>query len=372
MPESAALMEQLVLHHTYIGGSTFDVSGKGNHGIPHAVVAGSGDTAGSFRFGDQESAITVRPSPSLRDLRSLRVRVRFRSEPWFDQRRNLVEGYLSFALVLEGGGRLTGTVVDASGAWQGVSVEGRVTAGQWYEAALEHNGLSTLALRVGGEVVAVRHDVPGPVRSVGDLGVAIGRWPDRAQYTFRGEIGELQIWRHDPVRTVQQVLDGCCGRDTALLEQALGLLAGADLRTDMRAAAREAEAAAIEFFHSVRGAGEEHAREFERLATELWDALVRRDRDRIHRVRERARAFLSENSGEAALAEWGRRSAELAERLGFGAAQRDAMLQALCLDVLRPPTTPDPRPWQEPPGGPWDEVRTPEDLTFPEQEVDQS
>jgi hypothetical protein len=70
-------MYQLVLHHTYVGGSTVDVSGRGNHGVPQDVTPGSGDAAGSYEFAQPTSGITVYASPTLQNLKALRVRMRF-------------------------------------------------------------------------------------------------------------------------------------------------------------------------------------------------------------------------------------------------------------------------------------------------------
>ncbi|MFD7406791.1 LamG-like jellyroll fold domain-containing protein [Streptomyces sp. NPDC059866] len=330
------------------------------------MAAGSGDTAGSYRFAARDSGITVPSSPSLRQLDSVRVRVRFRSDPWDKARRNLVEGHLSFALMLEGEGRLTGTVLDRTGTWSGAHVDGQITAGQWHEAALEHNGLSTLALSVDGRVVAVRHDVPGPVRPVGGFGVAIGRWPDAPEYIFRGDIGELQLWRNDPVHTVQQITDRCCGRDRTPLGKVLATLAERnEIGDSVITAARAAQAATLEFFLAVGNGREETVRELERLAGELWEAVVRRDRRKMPGALDRLRLFVAENSPPGAQDAWEQRSEEIAQSVGFGAAQRDAVLRALCLDGLRPPPDDDPRP-DALPGGPWDEVRLPEQLRVPD------
>ncbi|MFD0008719.1 LamG-like jellyroll fold domain-containing protein [Streptomyces sp. NPDC127178] len=349
-------MQQLVLHHTYLDGSTFDVSGNGNHGIPHAVVPGTGDEAGSHWFGVRDSGIMVAASPSLAQLDAIRVRVKFRVED-LSERRNLVEGHLSFALYAEGARGLTGTLLDANGVWAGVHADGLITEDQWCEAELAHDGVSTLTLGVNGQRVAVRADVQGPVRSVGGLGVAIGRWPDRPTYTFQGDIGELQIWRYDPVRTVQNVLDPCCKRSKKPLEKVIaGIGDGNADRDSLAEHAREAERATLEFLHSMDGEGRA---ELQQLGAETWALLKKRDWDALRFARKRLQAAVTKRSTPEARAAWQEHLEGIARGARFGSDEQRAVAQAFCLDALMPPVADDPRHEKPDPGGPWDIVDRP-------------
>ena len=58
-------MYQLILHHNYTFGSTFDVSTFGNHGQPHLVTADTAAFASSLHFQQSDSRVTVAPSQSL-------------------------------------------------------------------------------------------------------------------------------------------------------------------------------------------------------------------------------------------------------------------------------------------------------------------
>lgn len=277
-------MYQLVLHHTYVGGSTFDVSGMGNHGVPADVQPGTGADAGSYTFASAASGIMVAPSLSLQNLQALRVRMKIRADPWDGARRNLVEGFVSFAFTLGGDGTLTGTIVDRSGAWSGVSAAGAVTPGRWHEVEMVHDGVGTVALKVDGHVVAVRTDVPGPVRSVGPLGVAIGRWPDANRYAFKGGIGELQIWRFDPVKAVTKYLSCCCHRDTAPLEAVLAELRERGVDGAQAAElARQAQQATLDLLQAVHGPEAKGNTELERSLDLFQRALAGRDRRRLRR-----------------------------------------------------------------------------------------
>jgi hypothetical protein len=355
-------MYQLVMHHTYVGGSTFDVSGKSNHGTPVDVAPGTGAADGSYEFSAPTSGIMVAPSPSLENLGALRVRMKIRTEPWDGLRRNLIEGFVSFAFLLQADGRLSGGIVDANGAWTGATDNGAVTPGRWHEVEMIHDGVSTMGLKVDGQVVAVRTDVPGPVRSVGPLGIAIGRWPDANQYVFKGDIGELQLWRFDPVRTVTEFLDCCCGRGGAPLDDVLARLR--DRGVDWAragAAARDAQQATLELIQSIRGAGPAAAAELDRIVTASRLALLRRDRRRVAALRDAARALVDSSAGAGASNTWEQEMDRIAREIGLSRPDQDAVVRALCFDAFMPAADlPDAGPTPPAEGGPWDNVPTPE------------
>jgi Concanavalin A-like lectin/glucanases superfamily len=360
-------MYQLVLHHTYIGGSTVDVSGLSNHGIPQDVTPGTGDALGSYEFGQPGSGILVPASPSLTNLTAVRVRMKVRPEPWDGERRNLMEGFVSFAFALDGDGHLSGSIVDGSGAWTGVSAAGALSPEAWHEVELVHDGVSTLALKVDAGVVAVRRDVRGPVRSVGLLGIAIGRWPDANEYVFKGHIGELQVWRFDPFRTALQFLDCCCDRDPDLLDEVL-----ADLRdrgvdwARLRVAAAGLQQENLDLAAAVRAATTDGATVLDEVLVALRTAMLRRSRVQLAALHDRAEAVVDSSAGVQRRAEYEQRVTEIAASLGWDRRRLDRLVAALCLDVLAPPQTPDPT---APPGrapDPWDDVRTPEPFSRPD------
>ncbi|WP_405395412.1 LamG domain-containing protein [Microbispora hainanensis] len=348
-----------------MGGSTFDVSGMGNHGVPADVQPGTGADAGSYTFASAASGIMVAPSLSLQNLQALRVRMKIRADPWDGARRNLVEGFVSFAFTLGGDGTLTGTIVDRSGAWSGVSAAGAVTPGRWHEVEMVHDGVGTVALKVDGHVVAVRTDVPGPVRSVGPLGVAIGRWPDANRYAFKGGIGELQIWRFDPVKAVTKYLSCCCHRDTAPLEAVLAELRERGVDGAQAAElARQAQQATLDLLQAVHGPEAKGNTELERSLDLFQRALAGRDRRRLSPLRRRARDLLQADANAGALTGWRQRMEDIARQIGLSRREQEAMLHALCLDVVPPDDPHRPRPDPSPAveGGPWDHVPTPEPL----------
>jgi hypothetical protein len=158
-----------------------------------------------------DSRVTVAPSQSLSNPFAIAAMVRFYVEGVPASRLNLMEGFVSFALFIEPSGALTGTIVDANGAWSGASSPANlVTPGHWHEAWLSHDGISQLELKLDGVAVARVDGVYGPVRSVGDLGIAIGNWPDAGVYPFAGYIDEVKLYRYNPAKDFQSLLDPCC------------------------------------------------------------------------------------------------------------------------------------------------------------------
>jgi hypothetical protein len=204
-------MNQLVLHHHYTFGSTFDVSTFGNHGRPNLVTPGTGAFASALHFIQQDSRINVKPSQSLSNLVAISAMVRFYLEGLPAIRLNLIEGFVSFALFIEPTGAITGTIVDQDGDWSGTSSQEQlVTPGVWHEAWIIHDGVSQIQLLLDGTLVAQALNIYGPVKSVGQLGISIGNWPDAAAYPFVGYIDEVKLYRYDPKKDFQSLLNPCC------------------------------------------------------------------------------------------------------------------------------------------------------------------
>lgn len=212
-------MRKLVVHHTYETSVPFDVSRTGNHGIARAAAP---DGAGSYVFAGGSSRVMIPMSPSLRDLRSLRVCCRFLlTAGGASRRNNLVEGHMSFALYVEPDGALQATIYDRSGVWEGPRApRGSIRRDVWHTADFRHDGISHARLFVDGVLVAERFDVPGPVRTPGPYGIAVGAWPDPDdRYTLQGRIDDVMIYKHDPTDP-QPLIDDCCLDRDALDEVA--------------------------------------------------------------------------------------------------------------------------------------------------------
>jgi hypothetical protein len=360
-------MLQLVIHHTYLDGSTFDVSGKGNHGWADDVVPGVAGMAGSYEFAQPTSGILVPAAPTLENLGALRVRIKVRPVVWDGERRNLIEGHVSFVLLFDTAGRLGGGIVDGNGQWTGVADTAPTEPDRWHEVELVHDGLFNLAVKLNGRVVAAADSIRGPVRSVGPLGLAIGRWPDANQYVFKGHLGEVQVWRWDPVRTALAFLDCCCKGDRALLDEVI-----ADLRDrgvgwrHLQQLARTLQQDNLDQAAAARAAGQEQAGAVQQLYLAARTALSRRDGTRLAAVADRARLLLDDALGPGPRGDWEQRVAATAESLGWPRQRLARLARMFCLDASAPPTTPDPVRPQPGPPAPWDDVRVPEPFPPPD------
>ena len=208
------IAERLILWHTYRGGMAFDLSENRNHGHLRDVALGAGPFSSALQFSGGDSEVRVEPSPSLTNLREVRAQVHFHWDPSAPnvRRHNLIEGQLAFALFVNPDGSLQGTILNQLGSWEGaMSAPGVVPIGEWHTAEFVHDGIGHCSLYLDGHVVAEGFSSPGPVRSVGPNGVAIGHWPEQPdQYTLEGYIDLVKVWCDDPVKNGGELVDDCC------------------------------------------------------------------------------------------------------------------------------------------------------------------
>lgn len=213
------IVDRLVIHHTYDGPTAVDVSQNKHHGRLEGVQSGGGVA----HFDGGTDCVRVLRSPTLAAMRAVRTTVRFRIAPGYlgidpgysgitGRRLNLIEGYLSFALVVDADRSLHGTILDRNGQWNGAqSAPEMVSIGSWHEASWVHDGFSACRLDLDGTTVAESFNVPGPVSAPQDpYGVAIGHWPGPGdQYTYFGDIEDVKVWMDRP-DAAKDLVDGCC------------------------------------------------------------------------------------------------------------------------------------------------------------------
>ena len=356
-------MNKLVLHHTYAQGIAFDLSNNRNHGTPIKVTPGTGSLAPSFEFDDPDSRIDVAPSPSLTDLRQIRAVVHFRigTGQGPARRLNLMEGFLSFALYVEADRALTGTIVDAAGQWRGASTRPGLlkTPGRWHVAELIHDGISRATLVLDGAPVAEADGVRGPVRSVGNLGIAIGHWPDPpSTYTFHGHIGETRLYAYDPAEEARQLAERCCLDWDALGEERDRLVKDGWTRDKLMAVLDELIAFGIEAAATARDGGAANAELIDRIVQEGVAALMRGDADGLRRAYARAVANRSTLWTQGQLVDLENRGKEVIEKLPIDAKRAEALAKAACLehavigdvkDLVKREQSRDDRPRPRPP-----------------------
>jgi hypothetical protein len=188
-------MFQPVLLHHYDDLEPHDHSGNGNLGYG-ASRLGPGSAPGrrAVNFDGANDRIYVMPSPTLTAPGDIRVDVTARMEA-FEHRRTLVEGYLSFAFVVERDGALSGGVYRAS-EWPGVTTAaGLVPLNRWFTATFVGSA-SAQILYLDGEQVAESYRDLGPASGVAwPFGLSIGAWPDGDKRVFKGSIEQVTVWR---------------------------------------------------------------------------------------------------------------------------------------------------------------------------------
>lgn len=209
MPPGGEQMWRTIVNHVYLRNVAVDTSGYSNNGIPVQVAA----QYPGFLFEQQGSRINVPPASSLQNLGAIQAAVRFELSPSGSAPRfNLVEGFESFALFVNPDYSIQGTILDATSTWNGaISPAAAVSTNAMHTAILVCDGVSLVQVYLDGALVAENYSTPGSVRTVGNLGIAVGHWPNPpGQYTFQGTIYEFILQKYDPQQDIWNLLDACC------------------------------------------------------------------------------------------------------------------------------------------------------------------
>lgn len=189
-----------LLGYTFDNHAALDETGHGFHGRVELPAASRWRDAPAYGittailYDHPESKIICSTRTAFSGWRGVRVRVYFNPDA-ASGRLNLVEGDGSFALFVEPGGVLRGTINDGSPTWWGVSsVPGKVTPGRWHFAEFLYDSGQLLALSLNGQLLGVRTTAGLPILPVGAAGIYVGYWPGGdARYTFRGLMGPVWL-----------------------------------------------------------------------------------------------------------------------------------------------------------------------------------
>ncbi len=190
----------------YQTNSIIDKSDFGNHGhLMGAVTTQTGFVV--YNDLDAQIEIPVRNN-SLNRFEGLRVQALVKPNP-FIRRYNLVEGWMSFALVIQPNGQLVGTIYDGQ-QWIGPdSGTNLLTPNAWNRVAFEFDGISRATLKIEEAIVGSRDDMPLGIAQPNQV-ITLGHWPrgdDR--YTLSGALGHVRIEKRDPedyIRDAQRLI----------------------------------------------------------------------------------------------------------------------------------------------------------------------
>jgi hypothetical protein len=185
---------RLVLHHDYTTATAEDLSGHGNDG---ALVGGEfvdpGEGSGGIELDGLNDRIVVRPSGSLAHLSALRVDVNVLLHS-LGERRDLVEGYLSFAVFVHDDGSVQGGVYDRSGWLTIRSAAGCVEPGRWVRVSYACDPELGSHLYVDGVLVQYDGRVPTAFGDVSwPFGLNVGAWPDADLFMLRGRVADVMV-----------------------------------------------------------------------------------------------------------------------------------------------------------------------------------
>lgn len=202
-------MWRTIISQTYLRNVAVDTSGYSNNGIPVQVTP----EYPGFLFNQPGSRITIPPAAILQNLGAIQAAVRFKLQPSGVPRRfNLAEAFESFALFVNDDYSIQGTILDATSTWNGpTSAAAVVSTGTTHTAVLFCDGVNSVQVYLDGALVAENYSIPGNVRTVGSLGIAVGHWPNPPDYyTFEGTIYEFVLLKYDPQQDLLNLLDACC------------------------------------------------------------------------------------------------------------------------------------------------------------------
>jgi hypothetical protein len=327
-------MNRLVIRHTYMHGVAFDNSNNRNHGFPYSVTQAGGAFAPGFEFRTPDSRVVVRPSDTLQDLIAVRAVVTFFLDPsgGLVRRYNLIEGELSFALFVQPDGSLMGTILDAAGQWNGAqSAPNLVAPGRWHQAELRHDGINECLIFLDGVQVGGSYGAPGPVRSVGPNGVAVGHWPEPpGVYTLEGYIRSIEVYKYDPVQAAKGLLDPCCIRRESLDDFADRLRAKGYTAGAARQQAMEILNFGLQLAGAVRGSDPAVSKRHALFADQALAAFLRGDAASYNEALAELAALASSRLSGAQLNALHSRMEELIKQLPLPVKDWQRLIGDLC------------------------------------------
>jgi hypothetical protein len=193
-------MFKLILHYNCQEEKIVDLSGNANHGHYSSSRLVEARSLGrkSLYFNGINDRVVVLPSESLMELSAIRATAWLWVEE-LGQRRNIIEGFLSFAFFIEADGSLRGSIYDGS-IWKPIlkSKPNTIPLQEWVHILYVYDGIDTSLIYVNNKLIVSNYSYYGKVQSVQwPFGLSIGAWPDADKFMFKGKIGGIKLWCYD-------------------------------------------------------------------------------------------------------------------------------------------------------------------------------
>lgn len=112
------------------------------------------------------------------------------------QRRNILEGYLSFSLYVDPDGALCASAYNGL-RWPHLrSAPNAIPLQQWICVTYIYDGINTSVLYLNNTLLAQKYSYLRKMQGIQwPFGLNVGAWPDADSYMFKGMIAEVKIWR---------------------------------------------------------------------------------------------------------------------------------------------------------------------------------
>ncbi|WP_338533359.1 LamG-like jellyroll fold domain-containing protein [Paenibacillus peoriae] len=324
-------MNKLIIHHCY-SRSSFDLSDNRNHGLPLYVK----QQPEAFFFDKPESIVQIDPNPSLKDLWSIRVLVSFNLSPEgaFNRTYNLIQGDHCFGMWIESDGSLSGNIFTDRNHWVVRSEPGLITTDNWHTAELLYDGINTSELYLDGVKVDETYNGEGQVSSIGSRGIAIGHDADKLvnNWTFKGLISEMKLFKYDPYKDINGLLNSSCKDSKAIDIVVQKLRQYKETPESVEAKGREILQFGLDIMSQVRGNDAEVTKQQRQYSFEAFTAFLRGDQAAFTSAQARLALLAMQNLSTHQIKEIEVKRDNLIKSMPLPFDELQGVLSAFCLN----------------------------------------
>jgi hypothetical protein len=233
-------------------------------------------------------------------------------------------------------GSLTATIFDRNGNWTGATTAPHlVSVNTWHTAEIQHDGINTVEIFLDGALVGSAYDALGPVASVGPHGIAIGHWPEvSGQYTFSGFIREVKLYKYDPYKDANGLLDHCCVDRKALDDAAVQLRRRGATADSLEAKGREILQFGYDMLAQVRGNDQAVTLKQRQISAQALSAFEKRDQTSYTTSLAQLATLAQSCLSASQMASLHERQDDLIKSLPLPFEQLSALVGSVCWDKV--------------------------------------